>query len=334
MEKNNFGLSKNDPSNLEELLLQFDIIQSKIDEIKTDFSSLRNVKDYNGPKIVIYAATPNRYKQMERSAKTLIANSEIDKVFFLTEHDEYPDPLPDIIETINVKEQNYFPEYNPNIAYWTYMALMRLAFHRIFPMYDRVLWLDTDTIIVGDISQVFDTPLGDYYYFAAVKENRRYIQFLEMRKIETREVAFQAYPQIDYQDYYNSGVLLENLKLLRDSGMGDKLISRINNYKTGYPDQNVINNLCRNHIFTLSNEYNWSYFTGDTDIPKIIHCSSGKMQDDVQEIASMYDELTFEQIMEQKNRTKLVYDPNKIKNVKEITEDAHWNIKEVDDIDG
>lgn len=289
---------------------------------------------YFGPKVVAYAATRNRYSQMERSAKMLIANGNIDKIYFLVEDDVYPNKLPDIIETINVSNQNYFAPYSPNVnSPWTHMAFMRLAFHKLFPDLDRILWLDTDTLIVDDISKLFETPLNEYYYFGAVKENLRYIQYLDIRKVETKETAYDAYPQTEHQDYYNSGVLLENLKLLRESGTGDRLISYINNYRSYYPDQNIINQLCRNRIFTLSHEYNWSYFTGDTGIPRIIHTSCGKPRPEIQLIIDMYEKLSFDDVMNFKNGNRikpLLSDSSEILEADEIVEanqsgGVHWN---------
>ena len=312
MERNKFGIETNALENERGLIESLIGIENSVKELKTEMESIAGGKEkYDGPKIVVYAGTRNRYEQMERSAKTLLSNSAIDKIYFFVEDDRYPNKIPDIITTVNASRQNYFKSYCPNSdSPWTYMAMIRLALPKILPIHDRVLWLDTDTLIMDDISEVFDTPLDDYYYFAGVKENRRYIQFLEMRKIETREVPFQAYPQIDNQDYYNSGVLLENLKLLRESGMCDRLIARVNNFRSFFPDQNVINQLCRNRIYTLPHAYNWSYFTGDTDIPRIIHTSNGQPRPEIQEIINMYDKLSFEQIMNDRSKNPFVYDPN------------------------
>lgn len=337
MEKNNFGIPSKALENEVKLFEELNNICCEAIDLSNEFKSITGVPEkYNGPKIVVYAGTKNRYDQMELAAKTLLSNGNIDKIFFFIEDDVFPRSLPDVIITVNITAQNYFKSYCPNSSSpWTYMAMIRLALPKILPMYDRVLWLDTDTLVVDDISRIFEAPLGDYYYFAGVKENRRYIQFLEMRKIETREVEFQAYPQTDHQDYYNSGVLLENLKLLRESEMCDRLIARINNFRSYFPDQNVINQLCRNRIYTLPHAYNWSYFTGDTDIPRIIHTSNGQPRPEIQEIIDMYGKISFEEIMENKNKKMFVYNPDEndlpeILEADEIVEtnqsgSVHWN---------
>lgn len=337
MERNRFGLSTFVNDSEKKILEDLNDISNAISLLTEELKAISGMtENYNGPKVVVYAGTRNRYDQMELAAKTLLSNGNIDKIFFFIEDDIFPRSLPNVITTVNITAQNYFKSYCPNSSSpWTYMAMIRLALPKILPMYDRILWLDTDTLVVDDISRIFEAPLGDYYYFAGVKENRRYIQFLEMRKIETREVEFQAYPQTDHQDYYNSGVLLENLKLLRESEMCDRLIARINNFRSYFPDQNVINQLCRNRIYTLSHAYNWSYFTGDTDIPRIIHTSNGQPRPEIQEIIDMYSKISFEEIMENKNKKMFVYNPDEndlpeILEADEIVETnqsggIHWN---------
>lgn len=335
MEKNRFGMLTEAIESGQELSKAFAEVLKDTDAISRKLSALYGEPEpYNGPKIVVYSGTPNRYEQMERSSKMLLTNGHVDKIYFLIEDEVYPNKLPDIIEPINISNQSYFKSYSPNAkTLWTHMALIRLGLHRIFPQYDRILWLDTDTLITDDISDIFNTPLGDYYYYGAVRENRHYIQYMNIRKIERQEVFYQAYPQINEQVYYNSGVLLENLKLLRDSGMGDRIIGRINNFRSNFPDQNVINRFCRDRIYNLGCEYNWSFFTGDEDMPRIIHTSSGPIRPEYQAIIDMYDKVTFDQVMEYYCREPFIYEPKiegEILEADEIVETdqssgVHWN---------
>lgn len=336
MEKNSFGIATDAIESKKLLTKEFSDILKDCEELNKQLEALEGKPEpYTGPKVVVYSGTPNRYEQMERSAKMLLTNGSVDKIYFLIEEDTYPNKLPDIIEPVNIAGQKYFKKYSPNAnTLWTHMALIRLGLHRIFPQYDRILWLDTDTLIVDDISGIFDTPLGNYYYYGAVRENRHYIQYLSIRKVERQEEYYQAYPQTEKQIYYNSGVLLENLKLLRESGMGDRIIGRINNFRSNFPDQNVINRFCRNRIYNLSCEYNWSFFTGDSEMPRIIHTSSGPIRPEHQALIDLYDGVSFDQVMDYYNREEFVYD--QIKKQSKILEGdyiinsnqndiTHWN---------
>ena len=107
--------------------------------------------------IVGYAGTRNQYKQMVLAAKSLLAWNDV-KVKFLIEDDEFPEELDPNIECINVSDQYYFSRFGPNYSKrWTYMSLMRLAFPLMFPDEDRILWLDNDTLVTGDITPLLNT---------------------------------------------------------------------------------------------------------------------------------------------------------------------------------
>ena len=257
------------------------------------------VPDYTGPKVVVYAGTENCYKDMELSAKTLLANSKVDKIYFLIDTDEFPTKLPEIIEAINVHDQAYYyPWCLSLLATPSYMTMMRHALYDMFPQYDRILWLDIDTLVVDDISELFNIPLGDYYYFAAAEEDRHYLQYTSSRKILDKPEAYHDLI-IDNDVYFNDAVLLENLKLIREE-IGEELVNHLNNYLVYYCDQSLLNNSCRDRIYRLSNVYNTSHCTNDMDFrkAKILHMSNARKTIEMESLIGIYDEVSFEQIME------------------------------------
>ena len=157
-------------------------------------------------KAACYCGTRNLYGDMIPAIKSLLSNSDVDRVFLLIEDDTFPYTLPERVTCINVSEQTYFRRDGPNYRNgWTYMVLMRAALHRIFPELDTILSLDVDTVVAKDISGLWDTDLSGYW-LAAVREPHKSINRL----------------------YVNAGVMLLNLKRLRESGKGDELIDALN----------------------------------------------------------------------------------------------------------
>lgn len=214
-------------------------------------------------KIAAYCSTRNGYTAMSTAAKSLLSNTAVDHVYFLTEDDEYPETLPEIMTTINVSGQRYFPQNAVNAGSpWSYMANMRLAFGKMFPDLHQVLYLDTDTIVLGSIDPVFETPLGKNL-FAMVREdwNEMQLEYLNcivpttdnsMTYLKSEDLR-QPYP---VHPYYNSGVMLMNLDRLRETRMDDAIMHRLNTVKLDYPDQDAINILCRDSIVPMPHEYN------------------------------------------------------------------------------
>ena len=91
-------------------------------------------------RVAVYCGTRNLYPYMTGAAKSLLYHNGADRVWFLIEDDAFPEPLPDCISTMNVSEQQFFPQDGPNYHQrWTYMVLMRVALSKVFPQYDRLL---------------------------------------------------------------------------------------------------------------------------------------------------------------------------------------------------
>lgn len=191
-------------------------------------------------KIAVYTGTQNLYRDMENSSKSLILNSSVDEVYFLTEDDEFPLWLPPIIKTINVSGQKYYPSGGPNMSsQFTYMAMMRAAIPLIFEDDDVVLHLDVDTIVQRNCDGVWDLDVGDYYFSASHEMHRCQWGLF----------------------YTNLGVCLQNCKRLRESGKTEEIIYTLNHQRFPWVEQDVYNYLCQGRILDMPSKYNDCDFT-------------------------------------------------------------------------
>ena len=205
-------------------------------------------------KHAVYCATRNLYGDMEAAARSLVANSDVDKVHFLIEDAAFPRPLPDIIECHDVSGQGFFPMAGPNArTSWTWMVLMRAALCHVLPDVDKVLSVDCDAFCVRDASGIWDVDL-DGNYLAGVTERAK------------------AGPGTQY---VNFGVVLFNLAQLRD-GKADEIIAALNAKRYRYPEQDAANELCNGRILEISDEYNAMSFNARTDNPRIVHFAGVK----------------------------------------------------------
>lgn len=206
-------------------------------------------------RVVVYAATRNLYKQMYVSLTSLLKNNEIDAVCLLIEDNDFPYELPENVYCINVSGQDIFPADGANSkTRYTYMSLMRCALPRLFPKEKRMLWLDVDTIVDGNICDLFDLNMDEYCYAGAVEPNK----------------------SIDVFQYINDGVLLVNLECLRQTGRDDEIIEHLNRFPLKWPDQEAINIYCQGKIRVIGNEYNSNCSTGLALKPKIWHFAAIK----------------------------------------------------------
>ena len=203
----------------------------------------------------VYCGTRNIYQDMIPSMKSLLKYSNVEKIYFLIEDDQFSYELPPEVECINVSNQTWFDPEGPNfVSNWSYMILLRAALTKLFPKLDKILSLDCDTLVQNNISELWDLPLDDYY-FAAVKEPEK----------STAEFS-----------YINAGVMMFNLKKIREDHLDDKYIYDLNNCFRYYPEQECFSALSQGKILELPSKYNLSCVSGTSVDEKIIHFAAYK----------------------------------------------------------
>ena len=120
----------------------------------------------------------------------------------------------------------------------------------LFPQYDKVIYLDCDLVVLGDISELYNTELGDNILGAAPEE---FVQNTD----EFRLYAGTALG-VDPDGYVNAGVLLMNLKAFRECKIEECFVRLITEYDFDLldPDQAYLNYLCLGKIHVLPNGWN------------------------------------------------------------------------------
>lgn len=203
-------------------------------------------------KHAVYCGNAAVYDDMEMAAKSLVANSDVGKVWFLTDG-EFPRELPGIVEAVDVSGQAFFPWDGPNHGTrYSYMTLMRTALALMPELegVDKVLSLDADTVCMRDVSGAWDIPVEGCYF--AASQERWALSRPGLR-------------------YCNTGVALYNLAQLRD-GKAREVVDALNRQWFSWPDQDAMNYLCQGRIADMPSEYNSCPWTVDSaDAIRIVH---------------------------------------------------------------
>lgn len=126
----------------------------------------------------------------------------------------------------------------------------RFFIPRLFPIYSKCVYIDSDTILRGDIGELFDIDLEGKMMAAMVDPKVEVIP--EFREYVDRAVGVQ------YRDYCNSGVLVMDMKALRKFGYLSALVDTINKYDADLvaPDQDYMNVILRGKILHLDAKWN------------------------------------------------------------------------------
>jgi lipopolysaccharide biosynthesis glycosyltransferase len=137
-----------------------------------------------------------------------------------------------------------------NVYHFSVVTYYRMFIASLLPQYDKIVYLDCDIVVLGDISELYNAPLGDNILAAAPEAYvRNTDQFREYARIALG---------VNPDTYINAGVLLINLAAFREHKIEEKFIQMITDYDFDLldPDQAYLNYLCRDKIYELPNGWN------------------------------------------------------------------------------
>ena len=92
--------------------------------------------------------------------------------------------------------------------YYSKTTYFRLFIADMFPQYDKAIYIDSDTVVQGDISRMYLTDIGDAYVGAC--HEQAMVQVDEYGTYAERAVG------ISRHEFFNAGVLLINV-FVKDS---------------------------------------------------------------------------------------------------------------------
>ncbi len=151
--------------------------------------------------------------------------------------------------------------------YFTLTIYFRLFIPAMFPQYDKGIYIDSDVVLCADLAELYDTDIGDCYLGActdhSVADVPPLVQYMENAV------------GVPKNEYINSGVLLMNLKALREAKLDARFLELLNTYHVDCiaPDQDYLNALCNGRIHYLDDR--WDTMPNDKQPPvddaKLIH---------------------------------------------------------------
>ena len=148
--------------------------------------------------------------------------------------------------------------------YYTCSTYYRIFIAGMFPDYDKALYLDSDTVVLDDISKLYETDLKDNL-IGAVPDGA--VGAVEPFKVYTKEVL-----GIDFEKYFNAGIILMNLKRFREVDFYGKFQDLLQKYRfVVAQDQDYLNVICKDSVCFLPGEWNRMPIAGGDTAPKIVH---------------------------------------------------------------
>ena len=129
--------------------------------------------------------------------------------------------------------------------YYSKTTSFRLFLPNLYPPYDKVLYLDSDIVILDDIAKLYNTDMGDNLVAAAPDD---VIQSMPVFQDYVEKVVGVA----DSRRYFNAGILLMNLHELRRFKFQEKFVYLLDKIKFAVAqDQDYLNRLCKGRVKLL-----------------------------------------------------------------------------------
>lgn len=139
-----------------------------------------------------------------------------------------------------IKEKLYTRDYYSKTTYF------RLFIPTLYPQYDKALYLDADIVLNADAAELYNIDIKDNLVGAAPDEVVGFTPIF-------REYVEKVVGVSTYKHYFNAGVLIMNLKALREFNFEEKFIYLLEKITfTVAQDQDYLNRICKGRVHFLS----------------------------------------------------------------------------------
>ncbi len=214
---------------------------------------------------IFYACDDNfiKYTIVSLSSMMKNASTEYDyRVYIL--HTEISDEMKNellklqasnfTVSFINLGDRlNSISDKLPIRDYYSKTTYYRMFIAEVFPGYDKAIYIDSDTVVQGDISRLYENDLKDNYVAACH----------EQVMIQTNEYGTYAEKVVGISRYsfFNAGVLLINCREFRRKNLLDKFIALLGEYNfVVTQDEDYLNLICKDRVLWLDQRWNTEVF--------------------------------------------------------------------------
>ncbi len=177
--------------------------------------------------------------------KFYVLHQDVDESFIERIHESFPYEIKFISLEEGFKGITEREENKLRCDFFTASIFYRIFIAELFPEYDKGIYIDSDVIVPGDISKLYEIDLGDNIIGACPDFSVRGVpEFVDY---------FGKAVGVPIEDYVNSGLLLMNLKMMRECHFSEHFLDLMNAYHfdTIAPDQDYINAMCYGKILYL-----------------------------------------------------------------------------------
>ncbi len=230
---------------------------------------------------IFYACDDNFVKYMIVSLHSLIKNADRDRFYDVhILHTNISEKMKE--KTLRLCRENVRISFDdvsdylskikdrlPVRHYYTKSTYFRIFIAEMFPEYDKAIYIDSDTIVRADISELYDTEPGDCLVGACHEQ--------AMVQIDVYGSYAERVVGVSRHNFFNAGIILINSRLWRQTNLLDKFLHYLGEYNfVVTQDEDYLNLICKDRVYWLDQRWNTAVTEGfkypyGIDEAKIIH---------------------------------------------------------------
>lgn len=139
--------------------------------------------------------------------------------------------------------------------YYSKTTYYRFFIAEMFPEYDKAIYIDSDTIVLGDISKLYLTDIGDSYLGACHEQ--------AMVQVDVYGTYCEKVVGVSRHNFFNAGLMLINCQQFRDKQVLKKFLKHLWEYNfIVTQDEDYLNLICKDHVYWLDQKWNTELTAG------------------------------------------------------------------------
>ncbi|EMB7754018.1 DUF4422 domain-containing protein [Serratia marcescens] len=156
-------------------------------------------------------------------------------------------------------------------AHFSAATYARLFIPKLFSEFEKVIFIDSDTVVESDLSELLTVPLGDNL-IAAVKDivMEGFVLFGAMSQssdgvMPAKEYLSTSLGMAEPDGYFQAGILVFNIEQMNQENTFSSLMAAMKNKTYWFLDQDIMNKVFHGRVHYLPLEWNVYHGNGNTD---------------------------------------------------------------------
>ena len=140
--------------------------------------------------------------------------------------------------------------------YYSIETYYRFFIANMYPQYDKVLYMDCDIVVLGDIAELYNNDITNLYLAASQEE--------VMAEVKVFGDYVENALDVPVAEYFNAGIMVMNLAEFRKDNIEKKFFEMINRFRFRVTqDEDYLNVLCKGKTKILDLGWNKTAFKND-----------------------------------------------------------------------